>query len=177
MHLPDAIDGQRIRLRRPLTSDADVIFESYTQDALVCRFLVWQPHKSVSVTHDFIASCIEAWKSDARRPYMLTEKPSSIAIGMIDARIQGTTVDVGYVLSRSHWGKGLMTDAIEALAKAALALPRFFRVQAFCDAENAQSQRALEKAGMKREGRLERWVVHPNVSQEPRACFMYALVK
>lgn len=64
-----------------------------------------------------------------------------------------------------------------ALARASLAVPRFFRVQAFCDTENLQLQRVLEKAGFRREGRLERWAVHPNLSPEPRACFVYALVK
>ncbi|MCG2592746.1 GNAT family N-acetyltransferase [Ramlibacter sp. XY19] len=49
-----------------------------------------------------------------------------------------------------------------------------FRVHAACDVENRPSQRALEKAGFMREGRLERFTVHPNISPEPRACYMYA---
>jgi [ribosomal protein S5]-alanine N-acetyltransferase len=175
--LPEQIEARRIRLRRPVISDATAIFHSYTQDPLVCRFLVWQPHKSESVARDFIASCIEAWGSANRLAYVITENSSSAAIGMIEARIQGATVDMGYVLARSHWGKGIMSEAIDALAKAALALPHIFRVQAFCDTENSQSQRVLEKAGLKREGRLDRWIVHPNISPEPRACFMYATVK
>src|SRR4051812_18522070 len=177
MALPENIEGERVRLRRPAASDAEAIFSSYAQDALVCRFLVWQPHKSIGTTREFIASCVEAWKADARRPYVITEKPSPTAIGMIEARIQIATVELGYVLARSHWGRGLMAEAVAAVAKASLALPRFFRVQAFCDAENFQSQRALEKAGLRREGRLERWAIHPNVSPEPRACFMYAMVR
>ena len=177
MPLPEEMESQRVRLRRPIPSDADAMYESYTQDPLVCRYLVWQPHKSVTTTREFIASCIEAWKSDVRRPYVIAERGSTTAIGMIDARIQNSTVALGYVLARPYWGKGLMAEAIAMLAKATLTIPRFFRVQAFCDTENLQSQKALEKAGFKREGRLERWVVHPNVSSEPRACFMYALVK
>jgi RimJ/RimL family protein N-acetyltransferase len=175
--LPEQIDAQRIHLRRPILADATTIFQSYAQDAAVCRFLIWQPHKSESVTHDFIASCIEAWNAGSRRPYVVAEQGSAAAIGMIEARIQGPTVDMGYVLARPHWGKGIMSEAIEALVKKALALPYFFRAQAFCDTENFQSQRALEKAGLRREGRLERWLVHPNISPEPRACFMYATVK
>ena len=93
---------------------------------------------------------------------------------MIEARPQGTTVDIGYVLAQAHWGQGLMPEAIAAVATAALAVPAFFRVQATCDVENRPSQRALEKAGFLREGRLERFTVHPNISPEPRACYMYA---
>ena len=158
-------------------SDAEAIFEAYAQDPLVCRFLVWQPHKSVATTKQFIASCIDAWETDGRRPYVISEPPESTAIGMIEARIEPSRVDLGYVLARAHWGKGLMADAVSTLAKTALAFPAIFRVQAFCDTENVQSQRALEKAGLTREGMLRRWIVHPNVSPEPRDCYMYAVVK
>jgi ribosomal-protein-alanine N-acetyltransferase len=53
-------------------------------------------------------------------------------------------------------------------------VPAFHRVQATCDIENAGSFHALEKAGFVRERRLERYTVHPNLSTEPRPCFMYA---
>ena len=177
MPLPQEITGGRVLLRAPVPSDADVIFESYAQDAAVTRFLLWQPHKSVGTTRAFIASCIDAWRGDTRRPYVIAERPASNAIGMIEARLHLSRVDLGYVLARQHWGKGLMAEAISALANAALALPTIFRVQAFCDIENSQSQRTLEKAGFMREGTLHRWVVHPNVAPEPRDCYMYASIR
>src|SRR5581483_10060243 len=49
--------------------------------------------------------------------------------------------------ARPHWGNGLMPEVIRALAAAALAHARLFRVRAFCGAENTASRRALEKAG------------------------------
>jgi len=174
MPLPSEIEGERVRLRPPTAFDADVIFASYAQDPLVCRFLVWKPHASVDATREFIASCIAAWQQAERRPYVITEKASPAAIGMIEARLQGSTVDLGYVLARAHWGKGLMADAIATLAQACLAQPALFRVQASCDTENVQSQKVLEKVGFRREGTLERWIVLPNLSSEPRACFMFA---
>ena len=168
------IDTPRLRLREPRLSDASVIFQAYTQDAEVCRFMVWRPHASEAVTREFLQWCSTAWAAGERLPYVITRSDSDAAIGMIEARPQGTTLDIGYVLARAHWGQGLMPEAIRALADAALATPDFFRVQAACDVENIPSQRALKKAGFLREGRLERLTVHPNISPEPRACFMYA---
>lgn len=139
--------------------------------------MIWRPHASEVVTQEFIASCIEAWKSGTRFAYVITKRDSSQAIGMIEARLLGATVDIGYVIAQSHWGEGLMPEAIAAIAADALANPAFFRVQATCDVENIPSQRALEKSGFKREGRLERHTIHPNISPEPRACFMYAKCK
>lgn len=136
--------------------------------------MIWRPHASESVTREFIASCITAWKTGIRLPYVITEQHSDVAIGMLEARIQDATVDIGYVLAPSHWGRGLMPEAIQSLASAALQVPGLFRIQATCDTENIPSQRALEKSGFDREGRLERHTIHPNISLEPRACFMYA---
>ena len=172
--LPETLNTPRLRLRCPVTADASAIFQSYTQVLEVFRYMIWKPHASESVTQDFIASCIDGWKTGSRLPYVITELHSNVAIGMLEARMQGTTVDIGYVLAPSHWGKGFMPEAIQTLTGIALQSSGIFRVQATCDTENIPSQRALEKSGFDREGRLERHTVHPNISSEPRACFMYA---
>lgn len=167
------IETERLRLRRPVLSDSRSIFGAYAQDQEVCRFLIWAPHASEAMTQAFVASCVDAWNEGHRRPYVIVDRSDRV-IGMIEARWLGTTVDVGYVLARSHWGQGLMPEALTALSEAMLSQPGVFRVHAACDTENIASQRALEKSGFAREGRLERYTVHPNLSPEPRACFMYA---
>jgi [ribosomal protein S5]-alanine N-acetyltransferase len=83
----------------------------------------------------------------------------------------------GYVLARRCWGQGLMPEALAAVAEWALAQPGVFRFNALCDAENLASARAMEKAGLVREGLLRRRSVHPNIGDEPRDCFLYARVR
>src|SRR5581483_97143 len=138
--LPEIMETKRLRLRAPIDADAEITFRVYAQDAQVCRFLVWSPHDSVEVTPSFIAECSEAWKDGARLPYAITLRESNDPIGMIETRRQNTTVDIGYVLARPHWGNGLMPEVIRALAAAALAHARLFRVRAFCGAENTASR-------------------------------------
>jgi [ribosomal protein S5]-alanine N-acetyltransferase len=175
--LPEEIDSPRLRLRHPVLVDARTIFAAYAQDAEVCRYLLWAPHTAEAETVAYISACIKAWKLGERLAYVLAERDTNHAIGMLEARMQGTTADLGYVLARAHWGKGLMAEALQAITAPLLQAPGIFRVQAACDIANSGSQRALEKAGFAREGRLERFGIHPNVSPEPRACFMYARVR
>jgi len=106
------------------------------------------------------------------RPWLFA--PSQRAIGMLEARRNSHVVDIGYVLARAHWGHGLMTEAVRALADTALGNPEVFRVQATCDVDNRASARVLEKSGFSCEGRLQRHTVHPNIDREPRPCFLYA---
>ncbi|MFC5479310.1 GNAT family N-acetyltransferase [Massilia suwonensis] len=176
--LPEFIQSQRLSLRKPRASDAKPIFEAYTQDFDVARYLVWRPHQSLSETEAFISSCMQGWASGQRRPYVLTRREDdSIPIGMLEARFLPNGIDLGYVLQRSCWGAGLMKEAIVVLSDVALTLPECVRVQATCDTENLASARVLEKAGFVREGRLERHSVLPNLGSEPRPSFMYARCK
>jgi ribosomal-protein-alanine N-acetyltransferase len=176
--LPRRIETQRLVLREPRASDARGLFAAYAQDAEVARYMVWRPHSALAETEAFVAECIRAWGTGMRLPFVLAFAANEQEpIGMLEGRVQSHTLDIGYVLSRRHWGGGLMPEAIAALTEAALATPFFFRVQATCDVENRASARTLEKAGFAREARLERYTVHPNIGPEPRACFMYAIWK
>ena len=55
--------------------------------------------------------------------------------------------------------------------------PTIYRMAATCDVENKASARALEKSGFSREGLLRRYIIHPNISPEPRDSLLYALTK
>lgn len=173
--LPDTLHSGRLILREPRQSDAALLFDAYTQDPEVARYMVWKPHAALAETEYFIAGCIRGWNAGERQPYILAMRESQRQpIGMLEARLQPHTVDIGYVLARRHWDQGFMSEAIQTLTEAALAVPDIFRVQATCDIANRASVRALQKAGFVQEGQLERYLVHPNISAEPRACFMYA---
>jgi RimJ/RimL family protein N-acetyltransferase len=175
MALPDRLETARLQLRAPAEADAPLLFHAYTQDPAVARYMVWRPHASMTETVAFIAACRQSWTEGRSRAYVLTLRDDARQpIGMLEARLLGHKVDLGYVLSRRHWGAGLMPEAVRAVAEAALGRPDVFRVQATCDVDNLASARTLEKAGFAREGRLERCTVHPNISLDPRPCFLYA---
>ena len=96
---------------------------------------------------------------------------------MIDLRPNSHRVEFGFVLARAHWGKGLMPEAISTIARASLGIASIYRLEASCDAENKRSARAMEKAGLSFEGVLRRYIVHPNVSAQPRDSLLYAITK
>ena len=175
--LPGRIETERLVLRAPKPEDAHDLFEAYTQDPDVARHMTWVPHTSIRETEKFVSECVEAWKTGSRLAYILEFKTQPHPIGMLDARIRETTIDIGYVLAKKHWGHGLMPEAIRGLVRVAFAESPCVRVQATCDVDNVASIRTLEKAGFAREGRYENYLVHPNLSPDPRACFMYSLCR
>jgi len=177
MYPPDHLDTDRLHLRLPRRDDAPVIFAAYAQDAEVTRYLTWRPHKSVDESYAIIDLTLKLWREGTAFTYVITLKDIDSPIGKIAIHPDGFKVSLGYVLARSYWGKGYMTEAVRAVTDWLLRQPDIYRVYATCDVDNPASARVMEKAGMKYEGLLRRYMIHPNVSDEPRDCLMYARVR
>jgi RimJ/RimL family protein N-acetyltransferase len=177
MKPPETFETERLRLRLPAQSDAEAIFSTYATDPEVTRYLIWQPHKRIEETNVFLARCLEGWSTRNEYSWVITAKESGELIGMVGLRVREFKADLGYVLGRRFWGKGIATEAVTPIANWALAQPHIYRVWATCDVENAASARVLEKVGMKREGIMRRSQIHPGVSDEPSDSYCYALVK
>jgi [ribosomal protein S5]-alanine N-acetyltransferase len=175
--LPDRFNTERLMLRPIEQGDAAAIFTGYAQDPEVVRFVSFRQHRSLADTDAYIARCL-ATPTSAARTYVLIERTGEALIGAFDLRRRDLhRLDCGYVMARSWWGRGLMTEALSAVAAWAMAQDAIWRLGAVCDIDNIASARVMEKAGLRREGLLRRWMLHPNISPEPRDCFSYAIVR
>jgi RimJ/RimL family protein N-acetyltransferase len=172
--LPETWSTPRLRVRPPREDDAEAIFDGWAQDTDATRYLTWRPSRHVEDTRQFIVGCIEAWRGQTRRPWVITRYDAGGVIGIIEMRVATNGVSLGYVLARAAWGQGLMTEVVQTLTQMALHELPVARVWAVCDVDNVASARVLEKSGLLREGRPRRYMVHPNVSDEPRDVFLYA---
>ena len=178
--MPDASVGwetARLIARLATRDAAPQVFDAYAQDLEVARYMIWRPHRDVDETVAFLERCERAWQDGTAFPWTLWMKHDGSLAGMIEARLAGSSVDIGYVLRKSLWRRGLMTEAVRFVVKWALSRPEVYRVWATCDVENVASARLLESAGMQQEGVLRRWIVHPNISDQPRDALCYAVVK
>lgn len=177
MKPPDTIRTERFILRKARMDDAPVIFDAYAQDPEVTRYLVWKPHKSIYETEQFLSACEQLWRTGKDFAYAITLEEDGSLIGMFGLHPMHLKLEVGYALARPFWGKGYMTEILRTVIDWAFAQPDIYRVQAICDVENIASARVMEKAGMTREGLLRRYILHPNISDEPRDAYLYAVVK
>lgn len=167
---PDGFRTARLTLRPIAPADAPAIFDGYTQDPEVARYLTWRPHRRLEETQAYIARCNAA---SGMRTYVLVGQGG--VSGAFDLRQPAPSrLGYGYVLARAAWGQGLMTEVLTEVVRWALAQPGIWRIGDVCDVANPASARVMEKAGMTREGLLRRWAIHPNIGDEPRDCFSYA---
>lgn len=174
---PDEFSAEHLLLRPIAPDDASAIFAGYAQDPEVLRHLSFRPHRDLADTEAYIARCL-ATPANTARTYVLVERADGGLIGSFQLRRRDVhRLDCGFVLARPRWGRGLMTEALSVVGNWAMAQDAIWRLGAVCDVDNLASARILEKAGMRREGVLLRWMMHPNISAEPRDCFSYAIVR
>ena len=76
------------------------------------------------------------------------------ACGLVNWEAEHARAEVGFVLSREYWGRGLMAEAVRAMLRFGFERMNLNRIEARCIAENAASARVMEKAGMFYEGTL-----------------------
>ncbi len=174
---PVTIESTRLHIRRARLSDASAIFEGYGHDPEVIRYLSWPPHRSLKDARSYLRQVKQDWDQGKSFTYAICLEKDAPLIGMIMMRIKDERATFGYAMSRVHWGKGYVTEALSVLIDFALAQPNIWRAEAYCDVENKSSARVMEKAGMTYEGLLRRWTRHPNVSDTPRDCLIYSKVK
>jgi len=174
MNFPDVYETHALRLRLPQLEDASIIFNRYSQDSEVVRYLSWRAHTSVLQTRQFLKHCLSAHTQEASRAWVIEDKQDHELFGMIDLRWEETSASFGYVIAKRYWGQGITTQALCAVRDLALMQSQVYRFWGVCDVENSASARVMEKAGLALEGRLKRYVVHPNVDSAPRDCFCYA---
>lgn len=75
---------------------------------------------------------------------------------MIGTDVERISAEIGYWLARAYWGRGIMSEALEAVTRYAIEAMSLTRVFALPFAHNPASARVLEKAGYQLEGRLRR---------------------
>ena len=167
----------RLRLRPAELRDAVVIFERWTQDPEVTRYLLWSPHKDVSETEAHIRRCIDRWNSGEEFVWIIEDRTSTLLVGSLAARNQTHGMNIGYLVARDCWGRGYMVEALEPVTRWSLTQPSIERVWATCDVDNVASARVLEKAGFEFEGILRRWESHPNVAPGRRDARCYSKIR
>ena len=131
---------------------------NYQREPVYLRYYPWEERG----TDDVVAfvEMIRGWQSEnPRRRFQLaiTLKGDERVVGSCGLRRKPENdweADIGYELAPAHWGKGLATEAAQAMANFGWTELDLHRISSWCIADNAASARVLEKLGMRLEGRL-----------------------
>lgn len=78
-------------------------------------------------------------------------------VGAIDAKLVGSTANIGYWLAKRYWGQGIMTDVVKRFTRYLFQKRQVKRVEAEVFLANRASMRVVEKAGFKPAGESDEY--------------------
>ena len=162
------IETPRLILRRMTLRDAPDLY-AYSKDPEVARHVLWSAHRSVWDTKAYIRFMLQQYRLGEPSSWCLVDRESGKAIGTIGFMSfspENSTVEIGYSLARSHWNRGLMTEALEAVLREVFETLKLHRVEAQHFSANPSSGRVMEKCGMTHEGHLRRRIYNKGEFQD-----------
>lgn len=144
---PSPIETPRLILRPFLETDAPSMYRNWASDSRVTRFLTWPTHASPEVT----LAVIRHWISTSACEWCIVPREFNEpmgSLGVVSVDESTGTVELGYCLSQTCWGKGYAAEALSAVISALFSNPAVRRITAKHDLENPNSGRVMQKAGM-----------------------------
>ena len=144
------IRTERLVLRQPRADDLRAVVDA-CQDPDIPRFIPFVPTPyGDDDGRGFLDSVKRAWRESDERTFAVC-RDDDVLIGAVTVRLRdGGTV--GYWLSASARGQGLMTEAVQAVVRWARAECGIERLNLWTHPENLASQAVAERAGFVRAG-------------------------
>ena len=145
------LETPRLLLRPFRESDAADVYE-YAQDPAVGPIAGWPPHKNEAESREIIRTVFSA-----PGVFAMELKESGRVAGSVGfvgghplGEVPGCPDDeVGYALSRAHWGRGLVPEAVNAVLEYGFTALGYQRIWCGHYAGNWRSRRVVCKCGFR----------------------------
>ena len=150
------LETERLILRKMVLNDAEAVF-AYASNSEVSRYTLWETHRSIEDSRAFLEFATQKYENGGEPDWGIVYRGNGClvgACGLVNWEAEHARAEVGFVLSREDWGRGLMSEAVRAILRFGFERMNLNRIEARCIAENAASARVMEKAGMVYEGTL-----------------------
>jgi len=170
------LETERLKLRKITLEDVEELY-SYGSDEEVSRYVTWNTHITLLDTKEFVEFVLSQYENKKVAPWGIEYKENGRFIGTIDFvswQSKHNVAEIGYVLSRNYWRKGIATEAANEVIKFGFNKMDLIRIQARCFLENIGSARVMEKTGMSFEGIIRKGMF---VKGKHRDLKMYSILK
>jgi len=146
------LETGRLILRGLKLEDSQDVFNNWTNDEDVTKFLRWNTHYNVEITKEWIKESELNMEDKTRYEWGIILKSSNKPIGSISAFANASEPDryeVGYVLGKKYWRQGFAKEALECVMKfliSEVGIEKFICLHAI---ENPASGAVMSHVGFK----------------------------
>lgn len=153
------IETERLILRKVTLKDAEDML-TYLSDPDVVKHMGLEPYQTVEDVHREIQWYQSIVKEGSGMRWGITLRNSDIVIGscgFLNRASKHFRAEVGFELSKQYWGKGIASEALQAVVRFGFKHMELERIEALIEPGNTSSQKLVEKNGFVREGLLRHY--------------------
>lgn len=160
------INATRVSLRWINDDDVDALYRIFS-DAEVMRYWSTPPLADRNAAVELLHEIHDGFQRQTLLKWGIALRSDDALIGtttLFNLDLDNHRAEIGYGLDRAHWGKGYMSEALQALLAYSFEELAMHRIEADVDPRNTASIRTVERLGFQREGYLrERWQVNGEI--------------
>jgi RimJ/RimL family protein N-acetyltransferase len=152
------VDGDRVRLRLVERTDLQELLLVHCDDE-VTRFLPYKTWQAMTDAEQWYERAMTRHDARTALQFVIVEQAAQRVAGtclLFNPVEESRRAEVGYVLGRRDWGRGLMGEALTLLLDLAFGPLQLRRLEAEVDPRNTASNRLALRLGFTREGTLRR---------------------
>jgi [ribosomal protein S5]-alanine N-acetyltransferase len=152
------LSTKRLLLRKMQVSDSERLFQIWSNPE-VTRFMNIDRLTDKNQAEEMILLLDKLSKENTAHRYSIIELESNDIIGSCGFNIldfENAKTEIGYEISKDHWGKGYAPEAINGLIQFAFNDLKLNRIEAKVEPENANSIKVLKKLNFHFEGTMRK---------------------
>ncbi len=119
--------------------------------------MLWDAHRSIGESRAYLRYMIRRYRMTEPASWGIELKETGAVIGTIGfmwIQDDNRAAEVGYSLARAQWGRGIMTEALEAVIEYGFRTLKLNRIEAIHELTNPASGAVMRKCGMVHEGTM-----------------------
>lgn len=143
------LETDRLMLKEIHPEDTEAIFYCWMQDEDVSRYMWWKASDDMNEAKGFVKFEIENLKNDRWNRWIIDLKSTGEIVGtcLLFLNDDEEHWDISYNLGKKFWGKGYVTEAMNAVMKHAVEVMKIKEISTTYAIENPASGRVLQKLG------------------------------
>ncbi|MBM7587258.1 ribosomal-protein-alanine N-acetyltransferase [Bacillus pakistanensis] len=170
------LETERLILREVKVEDASDM-HMYLADKEVVKYMGLEPFQTVDDVWDEIKWYNSIYEEDTGIRWGITLKDVGKVIGscgFLNRIPKHYRAEIGFELSKDYWGKGMASEALEAVVKFGYHHYQLERIEALIEPGNLPSQKLVERQGFIKEGLLRHYEFTCGKFDD---LYMYSLLK
>ena len=149
------LETERLILRKFTIDDTEKMFNNWTNDDEVTKYLTWPSHIDINVTLNVLKQWLQNYEKKDYYNWAIVLKDLNEPIGSISVVKQSEDIRmvlIGYCIGKNWWKKGIVSEALNLLIKYFFEEVGVNRIESMYDPNNENSGKVMAKCGMKYEG-------------------------